>query len=128
VAALAEASGDHRALVLTLAYTGIRWGEAIALRVRDIEFLRRRLAVHQNAVQLSSNHAVGPTKGRRVRSVPVPEFVLNELPIHRYTPVEATVEVRDSDEGYLQQVRLLALDTVNQGGVTALQLIKSSAN
>ncbi len=29
-----------------LAYCGIRWGEAIALRVRDVEFLRRRLTVH----------------------------------------------------------------------------------
>ena len=29
-----KGSGDHRALVLTLAYTGIRWGEAVALRVQ----------------------------------------------------------------------------------------------
>ncbi len=36
-------SGEHRALVLVLAYCGIRWGEAIALRVRDVEFLRQRL-------------------------------------------------------------------------------------
>jgi integrase len=76
---LADESGQHRVLVLTLAYTGIRWGEAIALRVRDVEFLRRRLAVSENAVQLGVDHAVGPTKGRKARSVPVPEFVLNEL-------------------------------------------------
>ena len=49
---LADESGEHRALVLTLAYTGVRWGEAVALRVRDVEFLRRRLSVHANAVQL----------------------------------------------------------------------------
>ena len=42
---LADAAGEHRALVLTLAYTGIRWGEAVALRVRDVEFLRGRLSV-----------------------------------------------------------------------------------
>ena len=76
---LVDESGEHRALVYTLAYTGIRWGEAIGLRVRDVEFLRRRLAVHENAVQLGVNHAVGPTKGRKARSVPVPEFVLHEL-------------------------------------------------
>ncbi len=76
---LADAAGDHRALVLTLAYCGIRWGEAIALRVRDVEFLRRRLSVSENAVQLGVDHAVGPTKGRKVRSVPVPQFVLDEL-------------------------------------------------
>ena len=76
---LAAESGKHRALVLVLAYTGLRWGEAIALRVRDVEFLRRRLSVSENAVQLSVNHAVGPTKGRKARSVPVPAFVLDEL-------------------------------------------------
>ena len=59
----------------------LRWGEAIALRVRDVEFLRRRLSVSENAVQLGVDHAVGPTKGRKARSVPVPEFVLDELSV-----------------------------------------------
>ncbi|MBF6328514.1 tyrosine-type recombinase/integrase [Nocardia transvalensis] len=79
VVRLAKESKRHRVLVLVLAYCGLRWGEAIALRVRDIEFLRRRLTVADNAVQLGSDHAVGETKGKRVRSVPVPQFVLNEL-------------------------------------------------
>ncbi|ERN47704.1 site-specific recombinase XerD [Prescottella equi NBRC 101255 = C 7] len=43
-ARVADESGPHRPLVLTHAYTGIRWGEAVALRVRDVEFLRRRLS------------------------------------------------------------------------------------
>jgi integrase len=76
---LAEECGEHRALVLVLAYCGLRWGEAIALRVRDVEFLRRRLSVHENAVQLGVDHAVGSTKGRKARSVPVPAFVLDDL-------------------------------------------------
>jgi integrase len=76
---LADESRQHRALVLTLAYCGVRWGEAVALRVRDVEFLKRRLMVSENAVQLGVHHAVGPTKGRKARSVPVPEFVLDEL-------------------------------------------------
>jgi integrase len=78
---LADESGEHRALVLTLAYCGLRWGEAVALRVCDVEFLRRRLAVHANAVQIGVRHAVGPTKGRTARSVPVPSFVLDELSV-----------------------------------------------
>jgi integrase len=78
---LAGESGEHRALVLVLAYCGLRWGEAIGLRTRDVEFLRRRLSVSENAVQLGVHHAVGPTKGRKARSVPVPEFVLNELSV-----------------------------------------------
>jgi integrase len=81
VARLANESGDHRPLVLTLAYTGLRWGELVALRVRDVEFLRRRLTVHDNAVQLGVDHAVGRTKSKRTRSVPAPEFILDELSI-----------------------------------------------
>lgn len=76
---LAAESGEHRPLVYVLAFCGLRWGEAIALRVRDVEFLKRRLVVHENAVQLGVDHAVGQTKGRAVRSVPVPSFVLDEL-------------------------------------------------
>ena len=79
VGRLAIESTQHRALVLTLAYCGIRWGEAVALRVRDVQFLRRRLSVHDNAVQLGVDHAEGLTKSRLERSVPVPAFVLEEL-------------------------------------------------
>ncbi|MBV7701911.1 site-specific integrase [Nocardia nova] len=81
VSRLARESKRHRVLVLVLAYCGLRWGEAIALRVRDVDFLRRRLTVADNAVQLGVDHAVGETKGRRVRSVPVPKFVVDELSV-----------------------------------------------
>lgn len=76
---LAAEAGEHRALVYVLAFCGLRWGEAIALRVADVEFLKRRLVVSENAVQLGVDHAVGQTKGRTVRSVPVPSFVLDEV-------------------------------------------------
>jgi integrase len=49
---LAEESGRHADLVLILAFTGLRWGEAIALTVADVEFLKRRTSVHRNAVQV----------------------------------------------------------------------------
>lgn len=76
---LAEASGAHGPLVMTLAYCGLRWGEAVALKVTDVNFFRRRLSVSENAVQIGARHALGPTKGRKARSVPVPEFVLQKL-------------------------------------------------
>ncbi|WP_138841337.1 tyrosine-type recombinase/integrase [Rhodococcus pyridinivorans] len=79
VATLADEAGRNGALVLVLAYCGLRWGEAIGLRVRDIDFLRRRITVHENAVQVGSRHIVGTTKGDKVRSVPVPAFVLDEV-------------------------------------------------
>jgi integrase len=79
VSRLADESGGHRSLVLTLADCGLRWGEAVASRVGDIEFLRRRIRVCDNAVQLGVDHAIGTTKGKESRSVPVPNFVLDEL-------------------------------------------------
>ena len=65
VARLADEAGAHRALVLVLAYCGLRWGEAVALRVGDVEFLRRRLNVSENAVQLGVDHQSGRPKAAR---------------------------------------------------------------
>lgn len=79
VATLAHEAGKNGALVLVLAYCGLRWGEAIGLRVRDVNFLRRRLTVHENAVQVGMVHVVGTPKGDKVRSVPVPAFVLEAM-------------------------------------------------
>jgi integrase len=79
---LAKESGRHSLLVLMLAYCGPRWGELIALRVRDIDFVRRRITVEHNAVQLGSDYAEGQTKGKEIRAVPVPRFLLAELAEH----------------------------------------------
>ncbi len=100
---LAEESGQHRTLVITLAYCGLRWGEAVALRVADVDFVRRRLSVSENAVQIGARHILGPTKGRKARSVPVPEFVLQELhPLcHGKGPGDLLFPGRDG--GYLHR-------------------------
>jgi integrase len=76
---LGDESGQHRTLVLTLAYTGIRWGEAVALRVRHLDELRRRLIITDNAVQLGTDFAEGDPKGDEPREVPIPRFLLTEL-------------------------------------------------
>ena len=75
---LASHSGDNGTLVLTLAYTGLRWGEAIALRVSAVDALRRRLLVEENAVTIGSTKVVGTPKTHERRSVPYPKF-LSEL-------------------------------------------------
>lgn len=100
---LADAAGKHRALVLTLAFCGIRWGEAIGLRVRDVEFLRRRLMVSENAVQIGSRHYVGPTKSRKGRSVPVPEFVVAELSQQCAGKAPGDLVFPGRDGGYLKR-------------------------
>ncbi|KAB1867301.1 tyrosine-type recombinase/integrase [Microbacterium algeriense] len=62
-------------LVLTLAYTGLRWGEAAALRVRSVNLLRQRLHVEENAVQVDGVIHVGTPKTWQIRSVPFPKFL-----------------------------------------------------
>ena len=76
---LADNAGRHRALVLTLAYTGLRWGEATGLRVRDVDMLKRRLNVTQNAVEVGSENIVGTPKTHKRRSVPFPAFLTEDL-------------------------------------------------
>jgi integrase len=65
----------HPTLVLFLAYTGLRWGEATALRVRHVDALRRRVKVEENAVLVSAQVHVGTPKTHRSRSVPYPQFL-----------------------------------------------------
>ncbi|WP_431277873.1 tyrosine-type recombinase/integrase [Leifsonia poae] len=66
-------------LILTLAYTGIRWGEAVALTVNDIDLERSRLAIHQTATEVDGYIHVGPPKSWEARSVPFPAFLAPRL-------------------------------------------------
>ncbi len=79
VAALAAASGEYEGLVLFLAYTGLRWGEAVGLRVNDLDMLRRRATISQNAVQSGRTIHVGAPKSHKQRTVPLPAFLLPYL-------------------------------------------------
>lgn len=72
---LADASGDHRAMVLLMGYTGLRWGEVIALRVRDLNAIRRRITVAENAVEVGTAIHVGSPKTHEQRAVAFPEFL-----------------------------------------------------
>ena len=75
---LAQESGAHRTLILTLAYTGIRWGEAVGLRANSLDLERRRLLVRANAVNVAGKIIPGTPKSHESRSVPFPDF-LTEL-------------------------------------------------
>lgn len=76
---LADESGRYRSLVLLLGVGGLRWGEAAALRVRDVNFLKRRIDLHRNAVQVGTTFAVGSLKSNKNRTVVLPPFVIEAL-------------------------------------------------
>ncbi|WP_309617687.1 tyrosine-type recombinase/integrase [Salinibacterium sp.] len=70
---------DHTTLVYTLAYTGVRWGEAIGLRVSSLDMLRRRMLIQENAVHIGRTVIVGTPKTHENRSVPFPKFLAEHL-------------------------------------------------
>jgi len=76
---LADEAGPYRSLVLLLGVGGLRWGEAIALRVCDADFLRRRIELHRNVVRVRSQFVVGSLKSHKNRTVVVPAFVMDAL-------------------------------------------------
>jgi integrase len=80
---LADASGDLRTAVYVLGYSGLRYGELAALRVGDVDVLRRRLKVARSVTAVAALGMVeGATKTHQTRSVPLPEFVMALLARH----------------------------------------------
>lgn len=79
VSRLAIAAGDKGTLILLLAYTGLRWGEATGLRVRDLDMLRRRISVTVNAVEVGSEIIVGTPKSHKRRTVAFPQLLTGPL-------------------------------------------------
>jgi integrase len=62
-----------------LAYTGIRTGEAVGLRVSVVDLQRRRILIEENAVRIGSDVIVGTPKSHESRSVPFPEIPAKHL-------------------------------------------------
>lgn len=86
VAALAEAAEARQVgagvLVRFLAFSGVRWGEAVALRVEALDVLRRRVHVRESATEISGRVVVGSPKSHRARTVVLPAFVVERLAAH----------------------------------------------
>lgn len=69
---LAAESGDMESMVRFLAYTGVRFGECIALRVGDVNTARRRITVSKSITHVQRHgHVEGDTKTHQRRSVPI---------------------------------------------------------
>lgn len=81
---LAAAIDDrYRALVLTAAFVGLRWGELIGLRRGDIDLEARVVHVERQLVEVEGRLIEGPPKtAAGVRTVAVPPAVVPELRAH----------------------------------------------
>ena len=76
---LADEAGTSRVFVLLLGYTGLRWGEATALLVYDIDLGRRRIDVRRAFSDVGGHVVLGTPKSHRSRTVPVPRFLVLEI-------------------------------------------------
>lgn len=79
---LARAAGRRYAvLVRLLAYIGLRFGEARALRVGDLDLLRRRLSITRTMVEVNGGRILfsEPKTSASVRTVGIPESLVGPL-------------------------------------------------
>jgi integrase len=79
---LAEAAGEYRLAILFLAYTGLRFGELSALRVRRLDLMRRRAEIVEAVAEVGGRAVFSAPKSHQVRSIPIPRFLVGELAQH----------------------------------------------
>lgn len=132
VAAAAAECGEHRLLVLTLAYTGLRWGEACALEIGDLDLMRGRVTVRRSVSTVAGRQHVGPTKTHRERTVPIPGFLRDALAEH--VAGRSGIVFPDSAGGYLRDSNFLrrtwypALERAGLPRVTVHELRHTAAS
>jgi integrase len=90
VQALADAMPDRcRAMIIIQAGLGLRIAELLALRLEDVDFLRRTVRVEWQLTQ-DGKHRVSPKTPRSRRTVPLPTVVAETLAAHisEFAPAE----------------------------------------
>lgn len=99
---LAKAADRNALFVYVLAYCGLRFGEAAALTVADVNLERRRLRIHRSATVVDSKIVVSTTKSNQARDVPVPGFVVDLLRMRVKNCSPDALVFPDTRGGYLR--------------------------
>jgi len=76
---LARAAGRYDTAIRVLAFTGLRFGELAALRVRRVDLLRRRIEVAESVTEVGGRAEFGTPKTHQRRTVPVPRSLTDAL-------------------------------------------------
>jgi integrase len=93
-------SERDRLLVLVLGWTGLRFGEVIALRRSDVDVLRRRIRVERSAVEVGAEIVIGAPKTHQARTVTLPRFLADDLAA--YMTASDGLLFSDERGGYLR--------------------------
>lgn len=76
--------GCNRTVLLTLAYTGMRWGEVAGLSWGRVHLDRRRIDVIDVLTEVGARREIKPyPKGKKRRSVPISTVLHEALTLHR---------------------------------------------
>jgi len=88
-------------LVYLLAYGGLRWGEAAALRRKRCDLPHTRIEVAESLADVEGRLFFGPTKNHRSRIVSIPGFLTDLLATHldRHVPDDPTALVFTTPTG-----------------------------
>jgi integrase len=80
----AEVDERYRAVVLMLAYTGLRWGELVGLHMVNLHMLTRRVDVRQTITEVDGHFAAKayPKQAASHRSVGLPRHLVEEVAAH----------------------------------------------
>ena len=83
VRALADAINPHyKTLVWTASLTGLRAGELLALRWKNLDLMHERLTVAEALKDVNGHLLFGPTKTHEVRTISLPRFLVEMLREH----------------------------------------------
>jgi integrase len=69
-------------VVLFMAYTGVRWGEMAALKVKRIDLLHRRAAIAESVTLVRGIHTWSTPKNHIGRGAPIPRAIADDLALH----------------------------------------------
>jgi integrase len=76
---LAARCGPDSDIIYLLAYTGLRWGEMAALKVKRVDLGRRRLDIAEAVTEPEGEIIWGTPKNHERRSVPFPAFLKDAM-------------------------------------------------
>ena len=103
---------DDRVLVRLLAYGGLRIGEALALRRRDVDVAGRRLTVRESVSEACGRLEVGATKTYAVRTITLPDSLAEELRLRLGScPIQPTALVFGNRSGGNRRYRVFRRDS-----------------